>query len=344
MLTRQHRLIAILILLLLVKSVTVGWCASQSDVAAFFEGKRMTIIVPVATGTGFDIQARILAPFLEKYLKVKAIIKNVPGGGQLIGDNEVYRSNPDGLTLGYIYMSTMVTNEIGETPGRDFELLKFSWVAQVLTESFILCGRTDLPTFQELVATKRPLIYGSPTEFCSINGDVICRLFNLPWKIVKGFLSTPEMNAALIRNEVQVTAVFSSSLGPWIKAGDYKGLLVLDSKPWNQYPELPTLLGPGGLVSSFTGVQLEMAKGLQRLGTAGRAIAGPPGIPQERLLFLKAKLNDVLKDEDFLKQFEKQTGDKLVRLPFDQFMNLLNDAVRVPPELQAIIKPYFGKK
>ena len=339
MMVRQGKTIAVLILLVLITSSPVGWCAS-SEVAAFFEGRRMTIIVPVATGTGYDTQARMLAPFLEKHLKVKPVVKNIAGAGQLIGDNELYKSDPDGLTIGYLPVATIIVSEVGEAPGRAFEALKFSWIAQAVGEPYILYGRKDLPTFEQLVAKKTPLIFGSATDFTAMNADVVTKLFGLPWKIVKGFLGQAEMNASLIRNEIQVTGGYASTVYPLVKGGEMKALLVIDDKPWDRYPELPTLLTLG---SSFTRDQLSMARALVGLDISARGIAGPPGIRQERLLFLRAKVNDALNDEKFMKQFEEVGGEKLARLPLDQFLSLLNGAVNAPPELRAIIKSYFAK-
>jgi hypothetical protein len=79
------------------------------------------------------------------------------------------------------------------------------------------------------------------------------------YEVVKGFEGTPQINASIIRGEIHLTQVYASAAYPVIKGGDLKGLVVLDDKPWDQYPEMPTLLKLG---SAFTHDQLSMAKAL----------------------------------------------------------------------------------
>lgn len=65
-----------------------------------FSGQRAEIIVPFAPGGGSDLYARAIAPFLQKHLpgNPTIVIRNVPGGGALIGANQFEaRSKPDGL-------------------------------------------------------------------------------------------------------------------------------------------------------------------------------------------------------------------------------------------------------
>ena len=70
----------------------------------FYEGKTIRFIVPYGPGGGFDVQARLMARYLPKYIagKPTVIVQNMPGGGGSIGPNYVYNvSKPDGLTIGF---------------------------------------------------------------------------------------------------------------------------------------------------------------------------------------------------------------------------------------------------
>ena len=59
------------------------------------------IIVCTKVGGGYDADARLLAPFLQEQLPGSTVIvRNVPGGGHIVGANRVWNAPPNGLTLG----------------------------------------------------------------------------------------------------------------------------------------------------------------------------------------------------------------------------------------------------
>ncbi len=99
-------LLAVLALLLVI--VLVSACAPQAAVPDF-PTKNITIIVPFKPGGGFDLQARIIAPFIEKYLpkKVSVVIQNVDGAGGRLGASQLAKSKADGYTLGVVGLESV---------------------------------------------------------------------------------------------------------------------------------------------------------------------------------------------------------------------------------------------
>ena len=61
--------------------------------------KPMRLIVPLTTGAGADIAARILAQRLNEHWKQPVIVDNRPGAGGQIGTAAVVKAEPDGHTL-----------------------------------------------------------------------------------------------------------------------------------------------------------------------------------------------------------------------------------------------------
>ena len=59
----------------------------------------ITIVVPLAAGSGMDTLVRIYADKLQQSLGQPVIVENKPGAGGTIGGTEVVRSAPDGYTL-----------------------------------------------------------------------------------------------------------------------------------------------------------------------------------------------------------------------------------------------------
>ena len=91
--------------------------AQAEDAASFYKGKKIKFIVPYKPGGGYDDYARLLAPVLEKYTGANIEILNKGGAGGMTGANEIFRSPSDGLTIGIINGSAMITNELAEIKG-----------------------------------------------------------------------------------------------------------------------------------------------------------------------------------------------------------------------------------
>jgi tripartite-type tricarboxylate transporter receptor subunit TctC len=64
-----------------------------------FPSKPITGIVPMAAGGSSDLMARAIEKFWIKYSPQPLVIVNKPGGGGVVGTEQVVRSRPDGYTL-----------------------------------------------------------------------------------------------------------------------------------------------------------------------------------------------------------------------------------------------------
>src|SRR5262249_6147590 len=77
--------------------------AQQEDVATFFPGKTLRLIVGVGVGSGYDINARLLARHMAAHIpgQPTIIVQNQPGAGSLAMANALYYTGPfDGTVMG----------------------------------------------------------------------------------------------------------------------------------------------------------------------------------------------------------------------------------------------------
>src|SRR5262245_62593377 len=85
--------------------IVVSICLAASSASAqdsektFFAGKTIRMVVGSATGGGYDVYSRLIAPYLGRALNATVIVENQPGAGGLISLNRIYVTEPDGLTL-----------------------------------------------------------------------------------------------------------------------------------------------------------------------------------------------------------------------------------------------------
>jgi tripartite-type tricarboxylate transporter receptor subunit TctC len=76
--------------------------AARAQTATTFKGKTLSLIVGSTAGGGTDLTARLVAPFLTKYLPghPSVIVRNMPGAEGIVSFNYlVQQVKPDGLTL-----------------------------------------------------------------------------------------------------------------------------------------------------------------------------------------------------------------------------------------------------
>src|SRR5262245_53509326 len=109
--------------LLAVSLAAIGAPASaQEDVAAFYRGKTVRIVVGVAVGSGYDINARVLARHLAAHIpgNPTIIVQNQPGAGSLTMTNQLYAAGPfDGTVIGASF-NGMPTSPLLQPAGARF--------------------------------------------------------------------------------------------------------------------------------------------------------------------------------------------------------------------------------
>lgn len=76
-----------------------------------YPDKPITFIVSYGPGGGTDLVARMIAPFIEKYLGngARIVVVNKPGAGGGIGFSELARAPADGYTIGFLNTPNMLT-------------------------------------------------------------------------------------------------------------------------------------------------------------------------------------------------------------------------------------------
>jgi tripartite-type tricarboxylate transporter receptor subunit TctC len=142
-----------------------------SNVPAYSQGypsKTVTIVVPLAAGTGMDSLVRIYADKLSAVLGKPIVVENKPGASLMLAAIAVSQAEPDGHTLLISTSSAMAINlalfkQFAYNAEKDFVPVSF-----YVKSPFILIVNPKLPanTVPELIKyvkeTKTPLNYSSP--------------------------------------------------------------------------------------------------------------------------------------------------------------------------------------
>src|SRR3954471_13458228 len=80
--------------------------------AQTYPTKSITLVVPLAAGTGMDTIARLYGEQLASSLGKPVVIDNRPGAAMMLALSSVARSHPDGYTLGIATSGPLATNPV----------------------------------------------------------------------------------------------------------------------------------------------------------------------------------------------------------------------------------------
>ncbi len=144
--------------------------AASPAFAQQYPSKNITLVVPLAAGTGMDLIARMYSEKLSANLGRSVIVENRPGASLGLGAQAVAQADPDGHTLGIATTTVMVVNPIMMKNLRYNPKSDFAPIALYVKSPFIFIsspslGAKTVPEFIALArkreAEKNPLSYAS---------------------------------------------------------------------------------------------------------------------------------------------------------------------------------------
>lgn len=287
-------------------SMTLTACGSiggqsggqAADECEGYPQEDIEFIVPTSPGGGFDAWARMMAPFLEKYLAGDAsvVVRNLPGAGMMRGVSEVYSAEPDGSTIMLTKFESMAANHLlGQVP---FGLDEFTWLGQVTEDQvvFFVGPNSDVATMADLTEASQR---GEPIRHASREASAIAAIGyaaygidNFSFVLHEG---SSEAVLSIIRGDTDVTWLSLGSTIEYVEGGDVKPILYVGDKPAEGQP------GHG----LFDDVQDAAETGHPELNTdltQRRVIAAPPDTPDCIRRALEQAILETLEDPEFAEQ------------------------------------------
>lgn len=306
--------------------------ASAQDGADFFKGKTLTYIVATAAGGGYDTYGRLVSKYLVKHLGMdKAIVRNMPGAGHIIGANFLYASKPDGLTLG-TFNTGLIYAQLLDREGIKFDLTKMSWIGKAAAETrtFVVGDHTGFNSFDDALNADRPLkLAVSGIGSASYTETrLLTRAFpDLELEVIPGFSGTEDA-MAIMREEVDGTFASRSSYLPFVQNGDGRFLLDVGGETYEGVPQARDVV-KGEVGEALIAV-------IESQATLARFTAGPPGIPDDRLEALRDAYMAAMADPELLAEAAR-LDIPIIPLRGDAVAKAVAAALDRPPEIKAVI-------
>ena len=305
------------------------------DVAAFYTGKTIRLVVGVDVGSGYDLNARLLARHMGAHIPGSPafIVQNQPGAGSATMTSQLYASGPfDGTTIGAAFAG-MPTLPLLQPGGSRFDPTKLIWLGNTNRETHVTYVWHSAPVQSLAEARTTELIVGAQAPGSSqVDFPLVAdALLGFKFKIVAGYGSTPKINLALESGEVQGTIAAWTTLktlsSDWLADRKIKIIAQWALRQNPELPGIPNVLDLAGTQAERDALRLVMA----RLDI-GRPFFLPPNVPADRVAALRAAFDPTLKDPAYLAEAEKLKID-VDPLTGEQVAALVEQVSRTPPEL-----------
>lgn len=250
----------------------------------FPSGTNVSWIVPYSPGGGYNVYSRMLEPFLEEQIGAEVVVENFPGAGGAIGHTKIFKSKPNGRTLGILNSGGLLMAGIaGEV---DYTIDQYTILGRIVdTRQCIYVGKPSydkgLRTIDDVLNSKKPVIWGvtGPTSNGFFGAAVFAHVLGINRKFLSGYAGSAETVLGATKGEVDLIEFTFSSVVSAVEAGDIIPIALIGPKvPDHQIfkeKKIPSVME----IAKKVGSDPDDALGAAQVTAAGRVIAGPPGIP-----------------------------------------------------------------
>jgi tripartite-type tricarboxylate transporter receptor subunit TctC len=317
--------------------------ARADDVADFYKGKRINLIVSYGTGGGYDVYARVLARHMSKHIpgNPNIVIQNMPGAGSLRGANYIYNVAPkDGTVFGTFARNMALIGHLKTNQNVQFDPAKFTWLGSSTTlanDAYTLLVRRDAKIKSIDDARRRggdPIILGSTAEGASSDAMAVLLRewlgFNV--KVIPGYTDSGVLFLAIERGEVEGRTVGLSAVRAnkpdWLKPGGLGRILVVFGRA-TRHPDFPD--APTARELARNAEDRNLIEIIEIPYALSRPYAAPPDVPADRAKALQEAFLATHKDPAYLEEAEK-IGIDISPIGTQEVLGLIDRMAKTPAD------------
>jgi tripartite-type tricarboxylate transporter receptor subunit TctC len=315
--------------------------AKADDIADFYKGKNVVMVVGTPAGGGYDIYARLLGRHMGRFIpgNPTLIIQNRPGAGSVIAANYVYEVAPQDGTVILAATRTAAFAQLLGQEGTRYLATKFNWLGSLNNEVGVMAVRSTAGVKTVEEARKKPVIFGSASP--GGDGDIYPALMNntldTKFQIVRGYAGSSGVDLAIMRGEVQGQSDSYSAMAKHFP--NWKtDINVLVQLSLTKHPDLPNVplifdyIKPEFMKPGVTVAQAEEMWRIMLVQKAmGRPFALGPDVPPARVKVLRDAFHAVLNDPEFIADAEK-TQSEINAVDGDELQKMLQTVASASKE------------
>lgn len=322
-------------------------CATQApaqadDVADFYRGKQIRIVIGSDAGGGYDIYARAVGRHLGKHIPGNPAIvpQNMNGAGSRIAANWVYNIGAkDGTIIGQVSQGTPL-DQARKQEGIQFDAAKMQWIGNPVVDNLNTTSwrESGLATIDD-VRTKGGLICGGSGASTPglVYPLVLNRLLGTSIRTISGYPGTGTVNLAMERGEINCVAGYAwssltSQVPQWLD--QHKLNLLVQWGP-RKDPAAEKYQGRDvPLILDFAHDELER-RALELIVSGvsvGRPFFAAPEVPADRVNALRRAFDATMNDPEFRADAARQSIN-IAPIAGEELQKIATDVAYAPSDV-----------
>ncbi|MBX9760202.1 MAG: hypothetical protein K2Y29_15600 [Beijerinckiaceae bacterium] len=305
--------------------------AVAQDVAAFYKGRQMNLLIGFGPGGGNDVWGRVIARHMGRHIPGSPVIiaQNMPGAGTMKVALHLQSVAPaDGSTFGLISRGLPLEPLLGDR-STQFAPQKMSWIGSPDqdTNVCVVTANAKAKTLADLSTVEVTMGGSGSGADTAVYPEFFAQFLGLKIKTVKGYPGSNEVMLAMERNEVDGICVAYDALARHRLFTEGKINILFQAS----LKKDPKIKGDPPLVLNANAdpKKRDVLEFFLSRAAFGRPLVGPPAMPKERLAALQKAFLDTMNDPLFKPEAEK-LGLTIDPISGDELSALVDQAYRTP--------------
>ena len=318
---------------------------AHAQESAFYKDKQLKLVVGSAAGSGYDINARVLARHLANHIpgKPNIIVQNQVGAGSATMATALYNTAPrDGTTMGAA-INGMPTMHLLSPESARFDPSKFNWIGSTNRDTQVAYVWNNAPVQNVDELRTHELVVGATSPGTTqVDFPIVAReILGLKFKVISGYEGTSNIHVAMERGEVQGVGAngwlsLKALNSNWLKEGKVKVILQYGLVPNPELPGVPTAFSLAKTDADKAALQLIVSR-LEY----GRPFFMPPDVPAARVELVRRAFDAAVKDEAYLADAEKAQLE-VSPMSGEEVSDLVSRISATPPDVVARVRAALG--
>src|SRR5262249_2532468 len=248
----------------------------------------------------------------------------------------------DGTSLGLFLDHTTLGKVLGGAG--EFDPVKMVWIGRIVSTATVSLVWHTSPVQTVDEAKRREILIAAsvPSNSASFIPTAFNDLIGTKFKVIRGFLGSPDQALAMQRGEVNAIGGISWEAGQtnhqdWLAEKKIKILYALGARGIKSLPDVPGLL--------HFAVDERSRNIFSLLGSGpdiGRALVAEPGIPADRAAALRKAFMETMQDPEFVAEMHKRNLE-VEPLSGEEVQRIVAASAATPKELIEQDKRYIGQ-
>ena len=313
------------------------------EIADFYKGKPMQMVIRSTTGNEYDLLARTLARHITAHIPGKPgdmTPINMPGAGGIKAAEYIATVAPkDGTILTIVSqgMPMYQALELGKPMKADMKT--FGWVGNMSTsnQTLVLWHTSPVKTLEQAKQRITPIGSSGAGSISVQLPAVYNNILGTKFKIIFGYPGGAEMNLAMEREEIEGRgtnpwSAWMATKSEWIRDKKIVPIIQVGLKKDTELPAVPLLMD-----LARDDREKAILAYVTRAVAVGRPIATTPGVPPARLAALRAAFDAAVVAPAFMADAKRQ-GLEIETMTGSELQDIVTALLDAPADLKATVK------